>query len=125
MNVFQKIIDGVIPAYKVYEDDKFLAFLDITPVQRGHTLLIPKKHTDNLFDIEDNEYSQLFLKAKELAKMMKQKIASERIGLVVEGFGVPHAHIHLIPINNPHDLDSNNKYSASEDELKEVQKLFT
>lgn len=97
-----------------------MAFLDQYPVRCGHTLVIPKKHTDYIFDLNDNEYTELLLKSKEIAKILKQKLNSKRIGMTVEGFGVAHVHIHLIPINNMNEMDSTNKYCAKESELKEI-----
>jgi histidine triad (HIT) family protein len=118
--IFCKIAKGDIPCVKIWEDKNYLAFLDAQPVSAGHTLLIPKKHTDYLFDITSKEYSELFLKAKDLAVLLKLKIKPKRVGLVVEGFGVAHAHIHLIPINNPGEMDSTNAKKASVEELQKV-----
>src|SRR3989338_10600632 len=97
--IFCKIIDGEIPVVKIFEDKKYFAFLDMNPINPGHTLLIPKKHTDYLFDLSDDEYSELMLKAKYLAKLLKNKLAPKRVGILVEGFLIPHAHIHLVPLN--------------------------
>lgn len=118
--IFCKIAKGEIPCVKIWEDKNYLAFLDMQPVSASHTLLIPKKHTDYLFDINNKEYLELFSKAKDLAILLKSKIKPKRVGLVVEGFGVAHAHVHLIPINNPGDMDSKNAKKASVDELKKV-----
>src|SRR3989338_8673069 len=97
--IFCKIIDGEIPVVKIFEDKKYFAFLDMNPINPGHTLLIPKKHTDYLFDLSDDEYSELMLKAKHLAKLLKNKLNPKRVGIAVEGFFIPHAHIHLVPLN--------------------------
>ena len=122
--VFCKIIRGEIPCFKVYEDENFLAFLDINPIKPGHTLLIPKKHTDYVFDLNDNEYSELMLKAKEVANKLKVKLNPKRIGIAVEGFGVPHAHIHLVPINKGHDLNPTRAKPAKLENLQKIAKVI-
>jgi len=118
--IFCKIAAGEIPAVKIWEDEKFLAFLDVKPVNPGHLLLIPKKHTDYIFDLDDTEYSALMLKAKELGVMLKEKLASKKVGIVVEGFGVAHVHVHLIPINQPHELNPERAKEMSGEELKKI-----
>jgi histidine triad (HIT) family protein len=95
--LFCKIIEGKIPTEKIWEDEKYLAFLDNQPLRKGHTLVLPKKHTDYIFDMNDKEYSELMLKAKEIAKQLKSKFKTKRVIMLVEGFEIPHAHIHLIP----------------------------
>ena len=107
--VFCKIIKGEIPAIKIWEDKKYLIFLDMKPINPGHLLVIPKKHIRLIFDLDDKDYSELMLKAKEFAKDLKSKMKSKRIGMIVEGFGVPHAHVHLIPINEMHELNPKGK----------------
>lgn len=104
MTIFSKIIAGEIPAYKIAEDDKFLAFLDIRPLQRGHTLVIPKTETDYIFDIEDSEYIEFMLFAKRVAAAIKATIPCLKVGVAVIGLEVAHAHIHLVPINEVKDL---------------------
>ncbi len=119
--IFSKIVSGEIPVYKVAEDDNFLAFLDINPLAKGHTLVIPKKETDYIFDIEDQEYMQLFLFAKKIAKSIKKVIQCEKVGIAVIGLEVAHAHIHLIPINGIYDIDfSKPKLRLSEEEFKMI-----
>lgn len=103
--IFSKIVKGEIPAYKVAEDDNFLAFLDINPLAKGHTLVIPKKETDYIFDIEDPQYAQLWSFAKRVAIAIKTVVPCEKIGVAVIGLEVLHAHIHLVPINSVYDLD--------------------
>ena len=103
--IFSKIVAGEIPCYKVAEDENFLAFLDINPLAKGHTLVIPKRETDYIFDIDDQEYQQLFLFAKKVAVAMKKTIQCEKIGIAVIGLEVAHAHIHLVPVNGIYDLD--------------------
>jgi histidine triad (HIT) family protein len=104
-SIFSKIVAGEIPAYKVAESNEFLAFLDIAPLAEGHLLVIPKKEVDNLFDLDDETYTGLMIFAKIIATAMKIAIPCNRIGVTVIGLEVPHAHIHLIPINGLHDMD--------------------
>jgi len=104
-SIFSKIVAGEIPAYKVAESNEFLAFLDIAPLAEGHLLVIPKEEVDNLFDLHDETYTGLMIFAKIVATAMKKAIPCNRIGVTVIGLEVPHAHIHLIPINGLHDMD--------------------
>lgn len=122
--IFCSIIQGDIPAYKIWEDAHFFVFLDIHPLQKGHTLLIPKNHTEEVFDLSNELYVNLFSTAQKLSKPLREAMGSKKIGLVIEGFGVAHAHIHLIPINNPHELDPNKAYNATEEELRDVQETI-
>jgi histidine triad (HIT) family protein len=105
MTIFSKIVAGEIPAYKVAESNDFLAFLDINPLTEGHVLVIPKKEVDYLFDLDDETYTGLLVFAKIVAVGIKKAIPCERIGVVVMGLEVPHAHIHLIPMNQPNDIN--------------------
>ena len=119
--IFSKIIDGKIPCYKVAENENFLAFLDIFPLAKGHTLVIPKKETDYIFDMESEEYKELWAFAQKVAKAQKQIIPCERIGVAVIGLEVPHAHIHLVPINGISDIDfSRPKLQFATEEMKQV-----
>jgi histidine triad (HIT) family protein len=118
--IFCNIIKGEIPCIKIYEDEDFLAFLDVKPVNPGHALLIPKKHNDYLFDLADTEYTKLLLKAKELATVLQQKLQPKKVGLAVEGLSVPHIHIHLIPINNMGDLSPERATLVEVSELQAV-----
>ncbi len=102
--IFTKIINGEIPSYKVAEDDKHYAFLDINPVAPGHTLVVPKKEVDYIFKLEDQELADLNVFAKRVAKAMEKAMPCKRIGVTVIGLEVPHAHIHLIPINKESDM---------------------
>ena len=104
-SIFTKIIRGEIPSYKIAEDERFFAFLDINPVSEGHTLVIPKQETDYLFDLEPALLGDLTQFAQKIAKVLKQAIACKRIGVAVMGLEVPHAHIHLIPMNSEADID--------------------
>ena len=104
-SIFTKIVLGEIPSYKIAESELFYAFLDINPVTAGHTLVIPKKEIDYIFNMESEEYKSLFAFAKEVAKGIKSAIPCKRVGIAVIGLEVPHAHIHLIPMNSESDLD--------------------
>ena len=103
--IFSKIVSGEIPCYKIAEDDNFLAFLDINPLAAGHCLVIPKKETDYIFQINDAELSAMMIFAKKVALAIEKEIPCKRIGVAVVGLEVPHAHIHLIPINNVEDIN--------------------
>ena len=126
--IFSKIVAGEIPSYKVAEDDRFFAFLDINPLVKGHTLVIPKREIDYLFDLEDEELASMNLFAKTVAKAIEKAIPCKRIGVAVMGLEVPHAHIHLIPINkesdmiisNPKQKLSNEEFVAIADSIKTV-----
>ena len=120
-SIFSKIISGDIPAYKVLENDTFLAFLDIFPLAKGHVLVIPKKETDYLFDITSDEYLELWKFAQQVAKAMGKVIDCKRIGVAVIGLEVPHAHIHLVPLNNVSDINFERpKLSFSDEEMNVV-----
>lgn len=117
--IFSKIISGEIPCYKVAEDDLFLAFLDINPLQKGHVLVIPKVEVDYIFDIDDSILGDLLIFSKVVAKKIKNAFPCEKIGVSVIGLEVPHAHIHLVPMNKMNDMNfSNTKLKLSEDELR-------
>ncbi len=103
-SIFSKIIAGEIPCYKIAEDENFLAFLDINPVAKGHTLVVPKKEVDYIFDMEDQLLSEMMVFAKRVGLAIQKVIPCNRIGISVIGLEVPHAHIHLMPINNLHDM---------------------
>jgi histidine triad (HIT) family protein len=120
-SIFFKIIAGEIPCYKVAESEHCLAFLDIHPLKKGHLLVIPKTETDYIFDLDSKSYLELHLFAKTVAVAMKKAITCKRIGMTVVGLEVPHAHIHLIPINEANDMNfSNNKITFSNDEFLEI-----
>lgn len=104
-SIFTRIIKGEIPSYKVAENDHYYAFLDINPLQKGHTLVIPKKETDYIFDLSDEELAGMMVFAKKVAGAMKKSIPCQRIGVAVLGLDVPHAHIHLVPLNSGDDLN--------------------
>jgi histidine triad (HIT) family protein len=120
-SIFTKIINNEIPSYKVAEDNNFLAFLDINPLAKGHTLVVPKKEIDYIFDIEDNLYKEFFLFSKRVSQAIEKSVKCKRIGIAVLGLEVPHAHIHLIPINNVSDINfARPKLKLSDEELKEI-----
>ena len=121
-SIFSKIIAGEIPCYKVQENERFLAFLDIQPLRRGHVLVIPKVEIDNIFDIEDELLGEMMIFSKSVAKRIQQNFECKKVGVTVIGLEVPHAHIHLIPISSPNDLNfTQHKPQASPDSLKKVQ----
>ncbi len=103
--IFSKIVSGEIPAYKVAENDRFLAFLDISPLANGHTLVIPKTEIDYIFDVDDQDYTDLLLFAKKVAIGLRHAVPCIRVGVAVIGLEVPHAHIHLIPLNSMSDIN--------------------
>ena len=115
--LFCKIVAGDIPSAKVYEDDKVIAFLDINPINPGHTLIIPKREIDYLFDLDDHLLGGMMMFAKKIARAIEEEVKCERIGMMVAGLEVPHAHIHLIPILQISDLNFANAKTADNDEL--------
>lgn len=120
-SIFTKILSGEIPSHKVAENKKFLAFLDISPLAKGHVLVIPKEEINYIFDIPDELLGELMVFAKGVAKKMKKVIPCERIGVSVIGLEVPHAHVHLIPINSVSDMNfARPKLSISSEELAEI-----
>ena len=127
-SIFTRIVQGEVPCYKIAENENFLAFLDVNPLVKGHTLVIPKQEQDYLFDLEDDSFVGLHLFAKEVAIQLKKHIACKRIGVAVIGLEVPHAHIHLIPLNEMDDMNFNRKkLSLSPEELTTIAdelKLF-
>jgi histidine triad (HIT) family protein len=119
-SIFSRIVAGEIPAHKIAETDDFLAFLDITPTTTGHTLVIPKKEVDYIFDLDDELYLGLMSFAKTVAAAVKQAIPCKRIGVSVIGLEVPHAHVHLIPLNSMANMDFTKKMNPTQDELAET-----
>ena len=120
-SIFTRIIKGEIPSYKIAEDKDFFAFLDINPVARGHALVVPKKEIDYLFDLDDDTLGGLHVFAKKVAKAIEKSVVCQRIGTAVAGLEVPHAHLHLIPINSISDLSFQNpKLKLSDQEFKEL-----
>jgi histidine triad (HIT) family protein len=122
MTIFSKIIAGEIPSYKVAENDKFFAFLDIYPVQKGHTLVVPKIELDKIFDVPDEYLSGLLLFAKPIAKAIEAIFPCNRVNIITVGLEVPHAHVHLIPTTHPSDVHLNNpKIKLSAEEFAAIQ----
>jgi histidine triad (HIT) family protein len=123
MTIFSKIIAGQIPGYKIAESDKFFAFLDIFPLREGHVLVVPKKEIDNLFDLPDEYLKELLVFAKPIAKAIERSFDCNRCGISVVGLEVPHAHVHLIPINVANDLNfTQQKLKVPEEKMKEIQR---
>jgi histidine triad (HIT) family protein len=122
VSIFTKIISGEIPSYKIAEDETFFAFLDIYPLREGHVLVIPKKETDKLFDLDDAILAQMLVFAKPIARAIEKSFPCNRCGISVIGIEVPHAHMHLIPINSANDLNfTQPKMKVTGDDLKKVQ----
>lgn len=122
-SIFTKIINGDIPCHKILEDDNYIAFLDAFPLQKGHTLIVPKNEIDNIFDLDDNTLSGMMLFAKNVAEAMKRTFSCKKIGITVIGLEVPHAHIHLIPINAEKDMNfSNEKLKLESEEMDNIAK---
>ena len=120
-SIFTKIINGDIPCYKVAESDDFLAFLDLMPIRKGHVLVIPKIEVDYIFDIDDDLLARMMVFSKEVSIKIKSVFPCNRIGVTVIGLEVPHAHIHLIPINTLNDMNfAQEKLSLGQDELKDI-----
>ncbi len=120
-SIFTKIVNGEIPSYKIAEDENFYAFLDIFPLAKGHTLVVPKKEVDYIFDLDDETTVQINLFAKKVAKAIEKAVPCKRIGVAVLGLEVPHAHIHLVPINNEGDLSfSKPKLKFTEEEFAKI-----
>lgn len=120
-SIFTKIIQGEIPCHKVAENEKFIAFLDIMPLKKGHTLVIPKTEVDFIFDMEDQLLAEMMLFSKEVAHKIKAVFPCKKVGVAVIGLEVPHAHIHLIPINTMSDMNfANEKLKLEHDELAEI-----
>jgi histidine triad (HIT) family protein len=125
-SIFSKIVNGEIPAYKVAEDENYLAFLDIFPVAKGHTLVIPKKEIDYIFDLDDDLYNGLQAFAKKVAIGLKKAIPCQKVGVLVLGLEVPHAHIHLIPMQTEADvLNFSNKKKFTPEEFNEIKELIS
>lgn len=125
MTIFSKIIAGEIPSYKVAEDDKFYAFLDINPITWGHTLIVPKQETDYLFDLDDALIADMMVFTKKVATAIKEAFPCRKVGMAVLGLEVPHAHIHLVPLQNEGDMDFKNKISnPSPEKMAETAALI-
>ncbi len=125
-SIFTKIVNGEIPCYKIAETEKYLAFLDVFPLKKGHIIVIPKQEVDYLFDLENELYLGLFAFAKQVSIALKKAVPCDRIALSVVGLEVPHAHIHLIPINTINDVNfSNSKLTLTREEFLEIAKRIS
>jgi len=122
-DLFVKIANREIPAEIIWENDDFMAFLDTSPIQTGHTLVIPKSRTDYIFDLNDYDFSEFFLAAKTVAQILKSKLKCKKVGILVEGFAVSHCHIHLIPLNYASDMNSEPQEVSSEELAKTAKRL--
>lgn len=123
--IFSRIIAGEIPCYKVAEDGRHFAFLDINPLTKGHTLVVPKREVDYIFDLEDDELQRMIVFAKQIAHKIKSKIECKKVAMVVLGLEVAHAHIHLIPINNENDIDFHReKLKLTPEEFAKIGKML-
>lgn len=126
MTIFSKIIAGEIPCYKIAENDKFFAFLDINPVNWGHTLVVPKREEDYIFDLSDEELAEMMVFAKKVAKGIKKAMPCRKVGVTVLGLEVPHAHIHLVPLQKEGDMDFKNKIDNPDPEkMKEIAEAIS
>ena len=123
-SIFTKIINGEIPCYKIAEDENFLAFLDVNPNAKGHTLCIPKQEINKIFDIEDDLYLGLMAFSKKIAFALEKTVACKRIGMAVIGLEVPHAHVHLIPLNEMDEMRFQNKVSLTKEEFEDLAKAI-
>lgn len=124
-SIFTKIISGEIPSYKVAENDDFFAFLDINPNAKGHTLVVPKKEVNRLFDLDEEMYNKLMSFSREIALAMKKAISCDRIGMSVIGLEVPHVHVHLIPLNKMEDIQFMKKVKLQPEEFEAVSKAIS
>jgi histidine triad (HIT) family protein len=123
-SIFTKIINGEIPCYKIAEDENFLAFLDVNPNAKGHTLCIPKLEINKIFDIEDDLYLGLMAFSKKIAVALEKTVACKRIGMAVIGLEVPHAHVHLIPLNEMDEMRFQNKVALTKEEFEDLAKAI-
>jgi len=121
-SIFTKIVNGEIPSYKIAEDDNFLAFLDVNPNAKGHTLCIPKQEIDKIFDMDDELYLGLMKFSKKIAIALEKTVPCKRVGMAVVGLEVPHAHVHLIPLNEMDEMRFHNKVSLSKEEFEALAK---
>ena len=125
-SIFTKILKGEIPCYKIAEDENYFAFLDINPLSKGHTLVIPKKEVDYIFELEEEIYSGLMSFSRKVAFAIEQVVTCQRIGVMVFGLEVPHAHVHLIPINAPGDMNmSKEKLKLTKEEFQEISQKIS
>lgn len=124
-SIFTKIVNGEIPAYKVAEDDNYLAFLDVNPNAKGHTLCIPKQEINNIFDMEEEHYLGLMKFSRKVAKALEKTVPCKRVGVAVVGLEVPHVHVHLIPLNNMDEMRFTHKVKLEKEEFEELAKQIS
>lgn len=125
MTIFSKIIAGEIPCYKIAENDRFFAFLDINPVAKGHTLVVPKQETDYIFDLDDRLLGDMMVFTKKVAAAIRAAIPCRKVGMAALGLEVPHAHIHLVPLKNEGDMDFKHKKELSPEEMTEIARKIS
>lgn len=123
-SIFSRIIAGELPGYKIYEDEYVCAILDINPIQKGHVLVIPKQEVDQLFELDEAMYDHMMRRVRYCAQIIQAKLGCARVCVFVEGYGVPHVHVHLVPTNIPEDFDKALVYAASQEELQEMQRIL-
>lgn len=123
-SIFSRIVNGEIPSHKIAEDDEFLAFLDAFPIAKGHTLVIPKREVDYVFDLDEDTYTRLFLFARRIVPALEKTVPCMRVGMSVIGLEVPHTHIHLLPLNSMKDADFSKKIKVSQEELADLAKTI-
>ncbi|MBR4267630.1 MAG: HIT family protein [Bacteroidales bacterium] len=119
--IFSRIIQGEIPCYKIAENDEFFAFLDVNPIQKGHTLVVPKEEISYIFDIDDDKLGRYMAFAKKVAAAIKEAIPCVKVGIAVVGLEVPHSHIHLVPLNNVNDMQFEHKLTLPKEEMEEIR----
>jgi len=119
--IFSRIIQGEIPCYKIAENDEFFAFLDVNPIQKGHTLVVPKEEISYIFDIDDDKLGRYMAFAKKVAAAIKEAIPCVKVGIAVVGLEVPHSHIHLVPLNNVNDMQFEHKLTLPKEEMEQIR----
>jgi histidine triad (HIT) family protein len=123
--IFSKIIAGEVENYKIYEDDMTFVFLTLRPHAKGHMLIVPKIEVDHWDDVPEDYYRAMWDTARKMAKLLKEKFNPKRVGVMIQGFEIPHAHIHIVPINDVHDLDTSKTQDATPEELADAQRILT
>jgi histidine triad (HIT) family protein len=122
--IFSKVIKGELPGYIIYEDEYVCAILDINPIQRGHTLVLPKAEIEDMFDLDEQLYDKVMHRVRYVAQILRAKFDCKKVCVLVEGYDIPHAHVHLVPTNSPEEFDLKWARPATKEELEEVQKML-